>query len=844
MLTFLADSTWGNQIGWMLVHSLWQFTLVAILALGLERALQRRSSAARYWTYLALLSVMAALPIITWFALRPTTAATFAEREHTRRVFQPRQIGEKSEAPATTAALEDSKSLRLLASQNSAGEALTPAAWLSQLRRHIQPWLPKLVTVWIVGVLIATFRPLLGLYTVRRLQTVGVSRVGSAVEKMLQQSAQRLGVKRAVEVLQSVLIQTPVVVGYFRPTILLPLCVVTGLPESQLELILAHELAHIRRHDYVINLLQTLVETLFFYHPAVWWLSRQIRGERENCCDDVVMANVGTRIEYGRALLAIEELRAAPTVLSLAAGSGSLLTRIQRIAGYEPAPRIAGGGLLCVVFVAAMMLAAVTWAGAPNADPSPTTSTAKKSDATNKPDDKRPSTELAEWKPGQVLDVQFVNARTKEPLPNVKLELQFSGKGINFQDVKVQTTDDQGRSQVHLPNSRPDAVRIYPSKKGFVPLRVYWDKDTDPPLIPQTATVAMQPGTVWGGVVRNEKGEPIAGVKISVHYWEQPHGNWNPHLRANIDTKTSTDKDGHWRIDVMPEKVVEDEVRIFLVHPDYVSDDLKRAMIPMPVTARPSIESLRAETAVMTMRKGGTITGEVVDDDGKPIASARIYDTEHYWMPPVHAPVLAGPDGKFQLKNVAFAMSSMNDPPRFVMEAVQRNEAPLVIAAPGYEPELIHCNPNGAASLRRISLKSGRDVKGQVVDHQGKPIAGVQVGISNWLGYRSRLKLETKTDADGKFTLHDAPSSGALYSFYKQGLMAVMDFPMVPQEDQRLEGNYRVELKAPLQVAGSIVDAETGNPSQNARSKKASSTTMAERPSGKNLKRLPTHTIN
>src|SRR4029079_1809460 len=113
------------------------------------------------------------------------------------------------------------------------------------------------------------------------------------VENMLQQSAQRLGVKRAVKVLQSVLIQTPVVVGFFRPTILLPLCVATGLPESQLELILAHELAHIRRHDYVVNLLQTLVETLFFYHPAVWWLSRQIRNERENCCDDIVMANVG-----------------------------------------------------------------------------------------------------------------------------------------------------------------------------------------------------------------------------------------------------------------------------------------------------------------------------------------------------------------------------------------------------------------------------------------------------------------------------------------------------------------------------------------------------------------------
>ncbi len=119
---------------------------------------------------------------------------------------------------------------------------------------------------------------------------------------------------------------------------------VTGLPEAQLELILAHELAHIRRHDYLVNLLQTLVETIFFYHPAVWWLSRQIRNERENCCDDVAMATVGSRADYGRALLAIEELRATSPSLSLAAHGGSLLARIRRIAGCEPAPRLAGGG--------------------------------------------------------------------------------------------------------------------------------------------------------------------------------------------------------------------------------------------------------------------------------------------------------------------------------------------------------------------------------------------------------------------------------------------------------------------------------------------------------------------
>ena len=116
---------------------------------------------------------------------------------------------------------------------------------------------------------------------------------------MLERVSQRLGLRRATQILQSTLVQVPVVAGYFRPVILVPMSVISGLPASQLEAILAHELAHIRRHDYLVNLLQTLVETVFFYHPGVWWLSRQIRNERENCCDDLAVAVVGSGVDYG-----------------------------------------------------------------------------------------------------------------------------------------------------------------------------------------------------------------------------------------------------------------------------------------------------------------------------------------------------------------------------------------------------------------------------------------------------------------------------------------------------------------------------------------------------------------
>jgi hypothetical protein len=169
-----------------------------------------------------------------------------------------------------------------------------------------------------------------------RLRRVGVSPASPDVLAALRRVSERLGLRRTVQVLQSTLARVPVVIGYLRPVILLPVSLVTSIPAAQLDAILAHELAHVRRHDFVFNLLQTLVETIFFYHPAVWWLSRRIRVEREHCCDDLVVEVLGNRVEYGRALLAIEEQRGQKPILALGAADGSLLSRVRRIVGVGP----------------------------------------------------------------------------------------------------------------------------------------------------------------------------------------------------------------------------------------------------------------------------------------------------------------------------------------------------------------------------------------------------------------------------------------------------------------------------------------------------------------------------
>jgi hypothetical protein len=136
-----------------------------------------------------------------------------------------------------------------------------------------------------------------------------------------------------VRVLISTLADSPSVVGWLHPAILLPTTSLVNLTTDQLEAVLAHELAHIRRHDYLVNVLQTLAETLFFYQPAVWWASCRIRVERELCCDDLVVEVCGDPVTYARALTKLERLRITKPELAMSSTAGPLLYRIRRLTG-------------------------------------------------------------------------------------------------------------------------------------------------------------------------------------------------------------------------------------------------------------------------------------------------------------------------------------------------------------------------------------------------------------------------------------------------------------------------------------------------------------------------------
>lgn len=192
--------------------------------------------------------------------------------------------------------------------------------------------LPAIVTLWLAGVCLLLARLAGGWWRVHRLYRAACTMPPSRWRAVTERVARQLGLRRLVHVVDAPFVDGPVVIGWLQPVILLPVAALSGLTPEQVRAILAHELAHVRRHDAFVNVAQTLAETLLFYHPAVWWMSSCIRTEREHCCDDVALAVSGDAYAYASALAELESWRAArPAVLAMAATDGSLLHRVARL---------------------------------------------------------------------------------------------------------------------------------------------------------------------------------------------------------------------------------------------------------------------------------------------------------------------------------------------------------------------------------------------------------------------------------------------------------------------------------------------------------------------------------
>ena len=313
----LVNHSLTHQIGWALLHSLWQGVLVGAVFALVRFALRRRSASARYLASCLSFGVLLAVPVLT--LLRgPMHSATPGYGSAMMSAFPGAVLPEFGSGGFQSA----------YAGSGAYSISHMGTDFLGQVA-------PVLTAGWLLGVTFFSARLSRSCWWVRNLRLRDNEPLEPAWLDTLNDLRLRLGVSRPVRLLKSALVEVPTVIGWLRPVILVPAATLSGLTPRQFEAILAHELAHVRRHDYLVNAFQCLVETLMFYHPVAWWISKCIREERENCCDDLVIEVCGDRLAYARALAAMEGLRGELPDLAFAASGGSLLNRIRRLLGVS-----------------------------------------------------------------------------------------------------------------------------------------------------------------------------------------------------------------------------------------------------------------------------------------------------------------------------------------------------------------------------------------------------------------------------------------------------------------------------------------------------------------------------
>ncbi len=339
-----------------LLHSLWQAVVIAGLLLVFLRSKAARDSNIRYASGLVALTAILLCGLFTWAVLEyepsPTASAPLLDSSARETVAVPPPAGADDRTGMVGASAREHEDVPA---------ATTSLSW--------QKWI---ISAWLIGVVVMLLRLIRAAAGGARLRRRCRRLEDEHVLALIEQLRANTGITRRIRVAVSERISVPGVVGFVWPTLLLPASMVSGVPADDLRAIFAHELAHVRRFDYLVNFYQMVVEAIFFFNPAIWWISRQVRFEREACCDKAGVAATGQKMRYAEALADwAQRLKEANTsVASPAIGfgraddSGGMLERIRRIlvAGHRPRLKVSWYVAAITLIVSAAILVGL-WQG-------------------------------------------------------------------------------------------------------------------------------------------------------------------------------------------------------------------------------------------------------------------------------------------------------------------------------------------------------------------------------------------------------------------------------------------------------------------------------------------------
>jgi bla regulator protein blaR1 len=313
MFAIFISSSMINTLCWTLLHSLWLGAAFAVLAAILLLSTRKAKAVVRY-------NVLLALFIL--FIASVGGAYYLVAQEQVRTAITVDAIS----AAALSQNRFGMQPITVALNRSEMGGLNTVFDWLDAHARWI-------VLGWVFVMGLKCLRMGFDFWYIRRLCRQQIKEPALYWHERIQHLAQGLRIRRPIRFLESAIVSVPTTVGFLKPIVLMPLGLLAQLPPEHIEAVLLHELAHIRRNDYLINLLQSVAEIVFFFNPALLWLSTLIRTERENCCDDIALAAVKNKTQYIRALVAFQEfhLGTTPYALAFAESKTPLLDRIKRI---------------------------------------------------------------------------------------------------------------------------------------------------------------------------------------------------------------------------------------------------------------------------------------------------------------------------------------------------------------------------------------------------------------------------------------------------------------------------------------------------------------------------------
>jgi len=426
----IIPSNLSSAMGWTLVHSVWQ-GVVILLVFSILFQFYKQNSTLKYWLGIGALGTQVLASVITFsWIFESNVTQTFTGK-----------------ITANLSVLNGANLSQIVQNRD--------ISWFENAPIFLNTHLDLLVNIWALGIIFLTLKLMGGFIYVQNLKSKRTYFLDDATEKIFKNLLKKAQISQHVYLFESALAKTPMTIGYLETVVLLPMGLATGLTVKELEAVLAHELAHIRRADYLVNILQTLVEIVFFFHPAIWYISAKIREERENCCDDLAMEMVGDKIHLAKALTNVELFRQRES-LAMAFGGNkqNLLSRVQRILGVNSSKTSTYEGIFAVVIVLLVSIFYVNIEKANAQKPVPskaaTVSVAPKLPTPPKPpkrvaqtltqtDDTTISNYHVQIKEGQII----VNGKPIKLSPQDSIKLRYHQQEMKKLEEKMQPYEDK-----------------------------------------------------------------------------------------------------------------------------------------------------------------------------------------------------------------------------------------------------------------------------------------------------------------------------------------------------------------------------------------------------------------